>query len=219
MNTTFEESPETFLSASPPAYERRDYGTLDGRNFLSDMWQYGARMKHMDRTDWIVYFTWSGLMVGLLFAICAFTFIGASHGVKFPAYVWNVPLGTFIFTVAISFDTIGHRTAYKAALAEGEALVHHITIAAGISSCLLLCLAYTYTDFFRIPAYAMTGLSVFYSAIDEAMHWGRFMKGKSDRIEMWSHFFIFVGHTIMMLAWCYWFANGYPGVKETLVYF
>ena len=126
------------------------------------------------------------------------------------------PVGVKI--VAISFDTIGHRSAYKQALKRGEALVHHITIAAGISSCVLLCLAYTWPEFLKIPALCMVGLSVFYSIIDEGMHWFRFYEGNSDRIEMWSHFFIFVGHTIQIATWSYWFLMGYPGVKETLQY-
>jgi hypothetical protein len=174
-------------------------------------------MKQFEKVDWAVYFAWVGLMLGLLFSICGFVFSGWWQGVQYPAYVWNVPIGTFIFIVAIAFDTIGHRTAYKVALGQGENLVHHITIAAGISSCVLLSLAYTYRDFLTIPAYVMTVLSIFYSMIDEAMHWFRYMAGNSDRIEMWSHFFIFVGHLIMMSAWCYWFSQGYPGVKETLV--
>ena len=52
--------------------------------------------------------------------------------------------------------------------------------------------------------------------VDEAMHWRRYFNGYSDRVEMWSHFFIFTGHFIMMMAWLYWFDQGYPGVAETL---
>ena len=186
------------------------------RSFLGDTWFYARRMRHFGREDWVVYVAWIGMMLGLFGSVAGFTLYGYAHGVKYPAYVWNVPFGTFVFIVAIAFDTIGHRTAYKEALKNGEDLVHHITIAAGVSSVVLLCLAYHWADFFRIPAYAMTALTIFYSAIDEAMHWFRYTKGNSDRIEMWSHFFIFVGHTIMGVAWCYWFACGYPGVAETL---
>ncbi len=186
------------------------------RSFPEDVRTYVGRMAQFTRIDWQVYFLWSGLMFGLLCAVTGFIVFGWWNGVVFPGYVWNVPLGTFIFLVAISVDTIGHRTVYSEALRSGEDLVHHITIAAGISSVLLLCLAYHWPSFFMIPAYSMTLLSVFYSVIDEAMHWGRYMKGNSDRVEMWSHFFIFVGHSIQMFAWVYWFNQGYPGVKETL---
>jgi len=188
------------------------------RNFVEDIVFYARRMGTFEREDWYVYFAWVGLMMGLLVSICGFVAVGYFHGVKYPAYVWNLPLGTIIFIAAISFDTIGHRSAYKVALRRGEALVHHITIAGGISSCVLLCLAYTWPEFLKIPALCMVGLSVFYSIIDEAMHWFRFFDGNSDRVEMWSHFFIFVGHTIQISTWSYWFLMGYPGVKETLQY-
>ncbi len=189
---------------------------MTGKSFIGDLFFYIGRMRLFGRGDWNVYFLWVGLMAGLLTAVGGFVGWGWAHGVQYPSYVWNIPLGTFIFVLAIAIDTIGHRTAYKQALKSGEELVHHITIAAGISSVLLLCGAYHFRDFLWIPAYCMVGLSVFYSAIDEWMHWTRFQQGNSDRIEMWSHFFIFVGHTIMMLGWCVWFERGYPGVKETL---
>ncbi len=192
--------------------------TQTQRNFIQDVIHYASRMSLFEKVDWQVYFMWVGLMMGLLVSVFGFMAVGTLNGVHYPAYVWNIPLGTVIFILAIAFDTIGHRSVYKEALQQGEALVHHITIAGGISSVVCLCLAYTYRDFFRIPAFSLTALSMFYSGIDEWMHWGRFMSGKSDRVEMWSHFFIFVGHTIMMFSWCYWFEQGYPGVAETLRY-
>lgn len=186
------------------------------RGFLQDVVHYARRMGSFERQDWNVYFAWIGLMFGLLGGELVFLVWGAGGGVVYPPYVWNIPLGTLIFVVAIAFDTIGHRTVYKQALQSGEALVHHITIAAGISSTVLLCLAYHYREFLMIPTLVMVILSIFYSVIDEAMHWFRYAQGNSDRVEMWSHFFIFVGHLIMMAGWTYWFVDGYPGVKETL---
>lgn len=177
---------------------------------------YVSRVKLFNSYDWLSYIAWVGLMCGLLFATGGFVWWGYSHGVEFPAYVWNVPIGTFIFVGAIAFDTIGHRTIYKDELKKGEALVHHITIFAGISSCVLLCLAWNYRDFLRIPALVMISLSIFYSVIDEALHWRRYLHGHSDKVEMWSHFFIFVGHLLMILSWWQWFLDGYPGVRETL---
>ncbi len=190
--------------------------TLPNRSFLEDAWLYLCRINTFERTDWNVYFAWVGLMLGLLIAVSGFVLSGYLRGVHYPDYVWNVPVGTFIFIIAIAFDTIGHRTVYKEALKSGESLIHHITIAAGISSCMLLCLAYYHRSFFTIPALCLVALSIFYSVIDEAMHWFRYYSGKSDRIEMWSHFFIFVGHTIMIVSWSYWLLQGYPGVAETL---
>jgi hypothetical protein len=155
--------------------------------------QYVGRVAEFDRGDWARYIAWVGLMLGLLVSLSGFVFFGASVGAEFPAYVWNVPLGTAIFVIAIAFDTIGHRTIYRAELEKGEALVHHVTIFAGISSCVMLCLAYGHRELFGIPAAVLVILSIFYSVIDEAMHWRRYLLGYSDRVEMWSHFFIFLG--------------------------
>lgn len=186
--------------------------------FWQDTVAYALEVKNFDRKDWLAYFAWVGLMVGLLFSTAGFVMVGHWNGVEYPAYVWNVPIGTFIFIGAIAFDTIGHRTRYKVQLQKGEALVHHITIFAGITSCLVLCLAYTYPVFLKFPAISLIALTVFYSMIDEALHWHRYLTGHSDRVEMWSHFFIFLGHTIMILSWYFWYSEGYPGVAATLPY-
>jgi hypothetical protein len=185
-------------------------------SFLNDTLIYAARIRLFTKTDWLVYAAWVGMMLGLLFCVSSFFAIGFINGVQYPAYVWNIPFGTAVFVIAIAFDTIGHRTVYKDELAKGENLVHHITIFAGITSTLLLCLGYHFPAALWIPATCFTALTVFYSMIDEALHWVRYFQLQSDRVEMWSHFFIFVGHTIMSIAWLYWFLQGYPGVKETL---
>ncbi len=185
-------------------------------NFIQETGIYVSRVREFKPVDWAVYVVWIGLMLGLLFAISAFVFFGWNSGVSFPAYVWNLPVGTAIFVLAIAVDTIGHRTIYKAELQKGEALVHHITIFAGISSCLLLCLAYSFPVALKVPSLVMVALSIFYSVIDEALHWKRYLEGNSDRVEMWSHFFIFVGHSIMILSWSWWYLDGYPGVREIL---
>jgi hypothetical protein len=186
------------------------------RNFIQDTIIYVCRVKEFNTMDWLSYVAWVGLMSGLLFATAGFVLLGWVNGVSYPSYVWNVPVGTLVFVGAIAFDTIGHRTIYKEELKKGEALVHHITIFAGITSCLLLCLAFTFPVGLRIPSLVMIFLSIFYSIVDEALHWRRYLNGHSDRVEMWSHFFIFVGHLIMILSWWQWFDAGYPGVKETL---
>lgn len=185
-------------------------------SFLRETVIYASRVKQFTNLDWVVYAAWVGMMYGLFFAVAGFLALGAAAGVTYPAYVWNIPIGVFIFSTAIAFDTIGHRTVYKEYIAKAEALVHHITIFAGISSTLLLCLAYHWPDFLKIPVLVMIALSVFYSIVDEALHWHRYMTQNSDRVEMWSHFFIFVGHMIMVFAWWHWFIEGYPGVKETI---
>ena len=180
---------------------------------------YVKQVKQFNGMDWLSYIAWVGLMCGLLFATGGFVLWGYTHGVAFPAYIWNLPIGTAIFVGAIAFDTIGHRTTYKEELKKGEALVHHITIFAGITSCLLLSLAYHWPVALKIPSLVFIVLSIFYSMIDEAFHWRRYLIGQSNRIEMWSHFFIFLGHLIMIITWWQWFSEGYPGVEETLKFF
>ncbi len=185
-------------------------------SFLRDTIIYASRVKQFSAKDWIVYITWVGTMYGLFAVVTGFLLIGHQGGVIYPAYVWNIPIGIFIFSTAIAFDTIGHRTVYKEYLEKAEALVHHITIFAGVTSTLLLCLAYTWPEFLKIPAFVMVSLSIIYSLIDEGLHWHRYMSQNSDRVEMWSHFFIFLGHFIMILAWWLWYYEGYAGVAETL---
>ncbi len=186
-------------------------------SFLKDVRIYAGRVKLFSKVDWIVYILWVGLIFGLFFAVSGFLWIGWQAGVEYPSYVWNIPLGTFIFASSISFDTIGHRTIYKEFLQKAEALVHHITIFAGITSVLVLCLAYTYPIFLRVPAIVLIFLSILYSIIDEALHWYRYLAKFSDRVEMWSHFGILLGHMIMIVAWWQWYDQGYPGVAATVI--
>lgn len=183
--------------------------------FASDTWVYVRRMREFSAKDWTVYVSWIGMIGSLFGIVTSFLYFGWSNGVLFPTYVWNISLGAFVFALAIAIDTIGHRTIYKNAILKGENMVHHITIFAGITSVLGLCLSYDHPGIFQIPSLVLIVLSFIYSLIDEAMHWQRYVTGNSDRIEMWSHFFILVGHSIMVLAWWKWLSDGYPGVKET----
>lgn len=187
--------------------------------FVRETVAYANQARAFDAKDWLAYAGWVGLMLGLLFAVSGFLAIGVHHGVVFPEYVWNVPAGTAVFVTAIAFDTIGHRTTYKAELAKGEALVHHMTIFAGVASVVCLCLAYAHPDLMRIPALTFTVLTFVYSLIDESLHWRRYLANQCDRVESWSHFFIFVGHITMMIGWWIWFEKGYLGVRETLAVF
>ena len=188
----------------------------DSVSFVKDFFTYVGRVSEFSAADWLVYLAWVGMMYGLFAVVTFFLWIGWSAGVEYPAYVWNLPVGIFIFSTAIAIDTIGHRTIYRAYLERMEALVHHITIFAGITSVVVMCLGYHFPVFLKIPALVLIALSILYSIIDEAMHCHRYMTQKSDRVEMWSHFFIFVGHNIMVLAWWQWFSEAYPGVDQTL---
>ena len=190
--------------------------TVQGNTFWQDTVIYASRIKLFTPRDWTIYILWVGQIFGLFLVTLGFLLVGHSNGVVYPAYVWNIPIGVFIFATAIAFDSIGHRTIYFDYLQKGEALVHGVTIFCGIISILLLCLGYHWPVFMTAPAIVMVALSVVYSVIDEAMHWFRYFSQESDRVEMWSHVGIFVGHNIMVVAWVWWFWEGYPGVSETL---
>ena len=178
---------------------------------------YVGRIRQFQRVDWIVYVAWVGLMLGLCLSTGGFVWVAHRVSAPIPAEAFLVPFGAVIFTLAIALDTIGHRTIYKEALRGGEALVHHIIIVAGIASCVLLCAAYSGGAAFAVPALVLTVLSFIYSLVDEVMHWRRYLSGKSDVVEMWSHVFILIGHGIMMAGWWLWYWRGYAGVSDTLV--
>jgi hypothetical protein len=176
---------------------------------------YIGRIREFDRTDWLVYLSWVGVMLGLVVSTGSFLIAGSRAGVTFPAEAWLVPIGALVFTIAIAVDTIGHRTIYKEVLRGGEQLVHHITIVCGVASCVLLVVAYRHHGAW-VPALVFTILSFVYSLVDEAFHWRRYVSDHADRVEMWSHVGIFVGHGTMMVGWWRFYQLGYPGVRETL---
>jgi hypothetical protein len=178
--------------------------------------EYFGRFRLFTRRDWLVYLAWVGLIASLSVVSATFLAVGRSAGAIFPAHAYFVPIGAAIFALAIAVDTIGHRTVYKEYLRGGEGLVHHIIIACGIGSCVLLCAAYPTPSALQNPALVLTALSFIYSFVDEIMHWRRYLTAKSDVVEMWSHVFILIGHGMMMLGWWLWYFGGYQGVAETL---
>ena len=177
---------------------------------------YVGRMREFQRIDWVVYLAWVGLVGSLAMVTAAFLAFGARAGAVFPGEAFLVPIGAAVFTAAIAVDTVGHRTIYKQVLRGGEALVHHITIVAGIGSCVFLCLAYPHRPIYAVPALVLTAVCFLYSLVDEVLHWRRYLTQKSDVVEMWSHVFILLGHGTMMLGLWLWYAQGYPGVAATL---
>lgn len=180
----------------------------------SEFLTYVGRIREFTRQDALVYVAWVGLMLGLVVATGGFVAVGHFVRAPLPAEAYLVPAGAFVFTVAIAVDTIGHRTIYKREIQAAEGLVHGITIFCGIGSCVLLTAAYSARGPFAIPAMVLTVLSFVYSLIDEAFHWRRYVSDHSDRVEMWSHVGIFVGHLTMMIAWWSWFFDDYRGVAE-----
>lgn len=188
-------------------------------SFPSEVAIYVGRIRQFERIDWAVYAGWVGLMLGLVLSTGGFLLFGRSHGVSYPAEAWMVPLGALVFAASISIDTIGHRTVYRDEISKAEGLVHGITIFAGIGSTVLLCAAYHAPKALWIPAMVLTVLSFFYSVVDEVFHWRRYAGRQADRVEMWSHVGILVGHGTMMIGWWSWFFAGYPGVQETVAAF
>ena len=184
-------------------------------SFPAELAIYVGRVREFNRRDWLAYGLWIGTIFGLHAVTAGFLLLGRSHGVSFPAEAYLIPIGALMFTVAIAVDTIGHRTIYRKALEGGEGLVHQITIAMGVLSVVALVLAYQHRVFV-IPAIVFTALSVIYSLVDEVFHWRRYATSQADRVEMWSHVLILTGHGIMMVAWWWFYAMGYPGVRETL---
>lgn len=185
-------------------------------SFLSELRIYVGRVREFSRIDWLVYVSWVGLMLGLVASTGGFLLAGHLHGVSFMPEAWLVPAGAALFSLSIAIDTIGHRTIYKQEISGAEGLVHGITIFCGITSCVLLTAAYHHPRGLWIPAMVLTVLSMVYSLVDEAFHWRRYVRKYSDRVEMWSHVGILLGHSVMMLGWWSWFFRGYGGVPETL---
>ena len=182
-------------------------------SFLFDLRTYVGRIRQFDSRDWVLYLAWVGLLCGLCFSTLGFLIYGVSvRAARFPAEAWLVPGGAAVFTIAAAIDAIGHRTIYKEEIRRAEGLVHAVTIFCGIASCVLLCAAYRGGRAVIIPAAVLTGLSVLYSLVDEAFHWRRYVSAQSDRVEMWSHVGILLGHTTMMAAWWMWLIGGYQGV-------
>jgi hypothetical protein len=188
---------------------------MERTSFLSEVAVYVGRMRDFERIDWAVYIAWVGLMFGLVFATGGFLLAGRGAGVVFPTLAWWVPAGALVFALSIAIDTVGHRTIYKQEIQLAEGLVHGITIFCGITSSVLLCAAYS-NQAAWIPALVLTVLSFVYSLVDEAFHWRRYVRQRSDRVEMWSHVGILLGHGTMMLGWWAWYFQGYGGVAETV---
>lgn len=182
---------------------------------MGELVVYVGRIRQFRPVDWAVYIGWVGMLLGLTASTGAFLLAGHAHDVTFPASAWCVPAGAAIFTIAVAIDTIGHRTIYKEVLRGGEQLVHHVTIVCGVASVVLLVLAYFHPGAW-IPAMIFTVLSFVYSMVDEVFHWRRYTSGHADRVEMWSHLGILVGHGTMMLGWWAWWHGGYDGVAATL---
>lgn len=185
-----------------------------GREFAG----YVANIRRFKTSDWVRYLTWMSTIFSLLLGTAGFVLFGHFHGVVFPGYVWFVPGGTALFCTALAIDDIGHRTLYKEDLKEGEGSIHQMIIATAVPSVMMLCLCYQHPDTFRMPALALIFLSLFYSVLDEAMHWIRYRAKGLDRVEMWSHFAAILGHVLMISSWWQWYSAGYPGVAETLAH-
>jgi hypothetical protein len=192
-------------------------GNLKG--VVTEITDYVANIRRFESSDWVRYAMWIGTISSLFIGVTTFLTVGHVNGVVYPDYVWFIPLGAGVFTLALSIDDIGHRTMYKADLKKGEGHIHQMIVATAVPSVMALCLCYEHPETFKMPALGLIFLSFFYSILDEAMHWQRYMTKKFDRVEMWSHFVAILGHVIMIACWWQWYSAGYPGVKETVAFF
>jgi hypothetical protein len=183
---------------------------------VHELTTYLGNIRAFGRQDWLRYGCWMGTIFGLLAGTAGFVLFGYAHGVVWPGYVWLIPLGNAMFASALAVDDIGHRTLYKQDLRRGEGYVHQMIIGTAVPSVMALCLCYSHPETFRMPALGLICLSFFYSALDEAMHWHRYMTKGIDRVEMWSHFAAIIGHVIMVGCWWQWYTAGYPGVADTV---
>lgn len=179
---------------------------------------YVLNIRRFEAEDWWRYAAWIGTIAALFVSVSVFLAFGFMNDVSFPGYVWFIPGGTFLFVSALALDDIGHRTLYKAELQAGEGHVHKMIVVTAVTSVMALCLCYQHGETFEVAALALIFLSLFYSAIDEALHWHRYLTKHMDRVEMWSHFVAIVGHVLMISAWWHWYRQGYPGVAETLAF-
>lgn len=186
---------------------------------MTEVADYVANIRRFESSDWTRYAMWIGTISSLFIGVTTFLTVGHVNGVEYPGYVWFIPLGAGMFTLALSIDDIGHRTMYKADLKKGEGHIHQMIVATAVPSVMALCLCYEHPETFKMPALGLIFLSFFYSILDEAMHWQRYMTKKFDRVEMWSHFVAILGHVIMIACWWQWYSAGYPGVEETIMHF
>jgi len=178
--------------------------------------EYIRMTSKFTKRDWIIYIFWIGIMYGLGFTILGFLLFGLSNGATYPDYVWLIPAGILTFSVAITFDNIAHTVIYKPWISDAEYMIHNFSTATGVLTVFTLLGGYQYTELLRIPIYVFAGLSIIYSLIDEAMHWIRYADGGSGWVEVTAHFLILVGHTTMVLAWIFWFEQGYEGFGQAL---
>jgi hypothetical protein len=145
-----------------------------------------------------------------------FLIVGTRAGAPFPSEAYLVPVGAGVFTIGIAVDVIGHLTVYKEVLRGGEGLLHKvISLLTGLS-CVLLVAAYPHRSALAAVALVATVLVFVYSLLDEVMHWRRYVEGRSDVVEMFSHVVILAGHGAMMFGWWRWYYLGYAGVSDTL---
>jgi hypothetical protein len=177
---------------------------------------YIGNIRDFQSMDWYGYLGWIGTLASLFVGVTMFLIWGTTHSVTFPGYVWVIPVGIGLFLVSLAIDDIGHRTLYKEQLRKGEGHVHKMIAFTAITSVIALCLCYEHGITLHTPAIVLICLSLFYSAIDEALHWQRYLSFKVDVVEMWSHFGAILGHTMMIFCWWQWYTEGYAGVAETV---
>ncbi|MHA2502555.1 MAG: hypothetical protein ACXAE3_06790 [Candidatus Kariarchaeaceae archaeon] len=202
----------------PNNIDRSGVITKRGQRLDPSPLDYIRATQRFSQRDWVIYVLWVGIMHGLWITITGFLLAGLTRGAEYPPFVWLIPIGIFIFSTSITFDNIAHTVIYKAWITDSEYMVHNFSTASGVATVFALLAGYEFPDLMRVPIYVFAALSVIYSLIDEAMHWERYSRGGSGWVEVTCHFGILVGHTLMVLAWIFWFEAGYPGFGEALTF-
>ena len=187
-----------------------------GQRYNPGPLEYLRLTKKFTQRDWVIYIFWIGIMYGLGFTVLGFLLIGLTNGANYPPFVWLIPVGILTFSVSITWDNIAHTVIYKEWITDAEYMVHNFSTATGVATVFALLAGYEFSELMRVPIYVFAALSVIYSLIDEAMHWERYARGGSGWVEVTCHFGILVGHTMMVLAWIFWFETGYSGFSEAL---
>ena len=187
-----------------------------GQRFNPNPIEYLRLTKKFTQRDWVIYIFWIGIMYGLGGAMSIFLIAGLFAGAVYPPFVWLIPIGIFTFSVSITWDNIAHTVIYKEWITDSEYMVHNFSTASGVMSVFALLLAFEFPEFMKVPVYVFAVLSVVYSLIDESMHWERYSRGGSGWVEVTCHFGILIGHSLMLLAWIFWYEDGYQGFAEAL---
>ena len=79
-----------------------DSTTYGLRDAFLEVTSYIRNIKDFGKSDWIRYVSWIGTISSLFIGVMTFTMIGWLNGVEYPGYVWFIPFGAGLFTMALA---------------------------------------------------------------------------------------------------------------------